>query len=58
MSDPIAEEGNLTGMVPNGAFADEGADWGPGQGGDAETDGIEIEGEPDPGPERIEPGQG
>lgn len=60
MSDPLAEEGEsaLTGMTPNGVFSDDREDPSTGEGEDAPIDGIEIEGEPDPGPEEIEPGQG
>ncbi|MFD1721588.1 hypothetical protein [Amnibacterium endophyticum] len=60
MSDPLAEEGDgaLTGMTTNGAFSGDREEPSTGEGDDAPTSGIEIEGEPDPGPEEIEPGQG
>ena len=51
MSDPNAMEQNLTGMLPNGSFSDDREDPSSGEGDDVQTDGIQIEGEPDPGPE-------
>jgi hypothetical protein len=57
MSDPRAEEQALTGMLPNGSFGADPAEPSTGQGDDVTTQDIQREGEPDSGPEAIEPGQ-
>ena len=57
MSDPSLDGQSLTGMLPTGAFGNDPADPGTGQGEDVPTDDIQREDEPDPDPAEIEPGQ-